>query len=132
MRPMQIVVPGLYASAPEPLGFGPSLETRAFLLRRPQDNLLLYRSAALRGVASEITGLGGIERQYLNHWHEASGECDWVAQTFQAPLHRHAADARQVAERCRVDHTFSARHVVDGDLEVIPTPGHTPGATCFL
>jgi hypothetical protein len=33
---MELVVPGLYASAPEPLGFGPSLVIRAFLLARAQ------------------------------------------------------------------------------------------------
>jgi hypothetical protein len=31
---MDKVIPGLYASTPEPLGFGPSLEIRAFLLQR--------------------------------------------------------------------------------------------------
>jgi hypothetical protein len=31
---MNTVVSGLYASDPEPLGFGPSLEIRAFLLQR--------------------------------------------------------------------------------------------------
>ncbi|CAA9459763.1 MAG: hypothetical protein AVDCRST_MAG58-2344 [uncultured Rubrobacteraceae bacterium] len=40
---MNEVIPGLYASAPEPLGFGPSLEIRAFLLQRDRGNLLLYR-----------------------------------------------------------------------------------------
>lgn len=129
---MEIMVPGLYASAPEPLGFGPSLEIRGFLLERAQGNLLLYRSAGLRDAANQITDLGGIERQYLNHWHEASAECDWVSETFQAPLYCHAADAQQVTKRCRVDQTFSDRLLVDGDFEIIPTPGHTPGATCFL
>ena len=28
--------------------------------------------------------------------------------------------------------TFSDRSVLDGDFELIPTPGHTPGATAFL
>ena len=28
--------------------------------------------------------------------------------------------------------TFSRRHVLDEDFEVIPTPGHTSGATAFL
>jgi len=28
--------------------------------------------------------------------------------------------------------TFSKRHMLDEDFEVIPTPGHTPGATAYL
>ena len=28
--------------------------------------------------------------------------------------------------------TFTRRHVLDEDFEVIPTPGHTPGATAYL
>jgi hypothetical protein len=39
---METVIPGLYASAPEPLPFAPSLDIRAFLLRREQGNLLVY------------------------------------------------------------------------------------------
>ncbi len=44
---MDNVIPGLYASTPEPLGFGPSLEIRAFLLQRERGNLLVYRSGML-------------------------------------------------------------------------------------
>ena len=28
--------------------------------------------------------------------------------------------------------TFSERQMIDDDLEIIPTPGHTPGTTTFL
>jgi glyoxylase-like metal-dependent hydrolase (beta-lactamase superfamily II) len=31
-----------------------------------------------------------------------------------------------------VAESFSERHVVGGDFEVIPAPGHTPGATAYL
>src|SRR3712207_5584112 len=83
---MENVIPGLYASTPEPLGFGPSLEIRAFLLQRERGNLLVYRSEMLERDAEEIDALGGISRQYLNHRHEASPACDWVATTYGAPL----------------------------------------------
>jgi hypothetical protein len=33
---------------------------------------------------------------------------------------------------CNVDETFSGRHRLDDDFEVIPTPGHTSGATADL
>lgn len=117
---------------PEPLGFGPSLEIRAFLLEREDGNVLIYRSARLRDDAETLRGLGVVARQYLNHHHEASPECDWVARTFGAPLHCHIADAPMVSEVCQVSETFSERHLLGTDLEIIPTPGHTEGATTYL
>jgi hypothetical protein len=42
------VIPGLHASAPEPVPFGPSLEIRAYLLERERDNLLIYRADTLK------------------------------------------------------------------------------------
>ena len=129
---MNTVISGLYAAEPEPLGFGPSLEIRAYLLQREGGNLLLYRSAALEQDVETVNGLGGISRQYLNHHHEASPACDRVADTFGAPLHVHEDDAAAAAEICNVDATFSERHKLDEDFEVIPIPGHTGGATAFL
>ena len=129
---MDTVVAGLYASEPEPLGFGPSLEIRAFLLQREPGNLLVYRSGALERDVETLDDLGGISRQYLNHHHEASSACDWVAGTFRAPLYVHEEDAAAAAEVCDVGATFSERHKLDGDFEIIPVPGHTRGATAFL
>jgi hypothetical protein len=130
-REMERVLPGLYASAPEALGFGPDLVIRAFLLQRESGNVLIYRSAGLEQAVDEINDLGGIERQYLNHNHEASPVNNWVAETFGAPLHVHAADAAEAQSVADVAATFTDHHVLE-DLEVIPIPGHTPGATVFL
>ncbi len=38
--PIKTAIAGLYASAPEPLPFAPSLEIRALLLRRDRGNLV--------------------------------------------------------------------------------------------
>jgi glyoxylase-like metal-dependent hydrolase (beta-lactamase superfamily II) len=119
---------GLYASASEPLPFAPSLHIRAFLLRRTQGNLLIYSVPGLKTAAPAIDGLGGAERQYLNHWHEAMFASDRVA----APLFVHEADREPAAQRTSIDGTFTDRHTLDGDFEIIPTPGHTPGATAYL
>ena len=129
---LDTVVPGLYASAPERLPFGRSLDIRAYLLEREAGNLLLYRSDTLRHEAAAIRERGGITRQYLNHWHEVAPVVDWVTQTFDAPLFVHADDAAEVSKVAHVRGTFSRRHTLDDDFEVIPTPGHTPGATAFL
>lgn len=129
---MEKIASGLYASKPEPLGFGPSLEIRAYLLRRERGNLLVYRSATLEEDTKTVNELGGVSRQYLNHHHEASPATDRIAKTFDAPLHIHEEDAAEASERSNVDETFTERHMLDDDFEVVPTPGHTSGATAFL
>jgi hypothetical protein len=121
-------VHGLYASTPEPLPFAPSLDIRAFLLRRDAGNLLIYSATALESDAEAIEDLGGISRQYLNHRHEAM----FASESISAPLFVHESERPAVAEASHVRATFSKRHQLDDDFEVIPTPGHTPGATAFL
>ena len=87
------MIPGLYASAPEPLGFGPSLEIRAFLLCRERGESARLQIRGARTGRRGVNGLGGVSRQYLNHHHEASPACDWVSETFGAPLYVHEEDA---------------------------------------
>src|SRR6185503_16441654 len=115
----EAVIPHLYASAPEPLPFGRDLVIRAFLLERAGGNLLVY---------STPTASGDVWRQYLNHRHEARFASDAVT----APLFVHAADRAAVEETHHVRASFTRRHMLDDDFEVIPTPGHTPGATAYL
>jgi hypothetical protein len=125
---MESAVDGLYASAPEPLPFAPSLAARAFLLERRDGNLLIYSVPGLASVGPAIEELGGISRQYLNHWHEAGFASDWV----KAPLFVHENERAAVEAKTHVRATFSRRHLLDDDFEVIPTPGHTSGATTYL
>ena len=119
---------GLYASTPEPLPFAPKLDIRAFLLQRDQGNVLIYSVAGLEADGPAIEDLGGISRHYLNHRHEAMFASGWV----EAPLFVHENERATVAREMHVRGTFSKRHVLDDDLEVIPTPGHTSGATAYL
>lgn len=72
--------------------------------------------------------LGGIARQYLNHHHEAM----FASERVDVPLFCHENERESVAEKTQVSETFSKRHLLDGDFEAIPTPGHTSGATTFL
>jgi glyoxylase-like metal-dependent hydrolase (beta-lactamase superfamily II) len=125
---MEAEIGGLYASAPEPLPFAPSLRIRAFLVRRDPGNLLVYSVAGLEAAAPAIDGLGGVERHYVNHWHEAMFASNWV----NAPLFVHEAERDSVADAYHVRGTFSRRHTFEDDFEVIPTPGHTAGATAYL
>jgi glyoxylase-like metal-dependent hydrolase (beta-lactamase superfamily II) len=118
----------LLPTTPEPLPFAPSQSIRAYLLQRDAGNVLLYSTAGLESDAAAIEERGGIARHYLNHRHEAMFSSDWV----DAPLLVHERERDAVARSYHVRATFSRRHTLDDDLEVIPTPGHTPGATAFL
>jgi glyoxylase-like metal-dependent hydrolase (beta-lactamase superfamily II) len=124
---METVIPNLHASAPERLPFAPSLEVRAFLLQRPRGNILIYSVAGLGAEAAEIERLGGIGRRYLSHRHEAM-----FASGGDAPLFVHEEERPSVETADHVRATFSRRHLLDDDFEVIPIPGHTRGATAFL
>ena len=44
---LEVALPGLHASAPEPLPFAPALHIRAFLLQRDHGNLLVYSASGL-------------------------------------------------------------------------------------
>jgi glyoxylase-like metal-dependent hydrolase (beta-lactamase superfamily II) len=130
---MENVIPGLYASAPQPLSFAPSTHVRAFVLQRRPGNLLVYSAGTVGDDAPAIEELGGLSRHYLNHWHEAAfGGGDRIARTFEAPLFCHENERPSVAETSSVGGTFSTRHMDGDDLEVIPIPGHTSGATAYL
>jgi hypothetical protein len=125
---MDTSIPGLHASTPEPLPFAPELRIRAFLLSRDRGNLLIYSTGELDSDAVAIEDLGGISRHYLNHWHESLFTSDSVT----GPLFVHEQDRESIAKRAHVRASFSRRHMLDDDFEVIPTPGHTGGATAYL
>ena len=130
---MQTVIPGLHASTPQALSFAPSTHVRAFLVQRPEGNLLIYSAETVAADARAIEELGGISRHYLNHWHEAAfGGGDQIASAFSAPLFCHENERQSVSETSTVAGTFCARHTQGDDFEVVPIPGHTSGATAYL
>ena len=132
---MDNVIPRLYATAPQPLSFAPSVGVRSFLLERDEGNLLVYSSTTIKQEADFVRDKGGVWRQYLNHGHEAwaaEAAGAWVASTFGAPLYAHENEKEEVSRAYDVDGTFSERHTLGDDFEVIPIPGHTGGATAFL
>ncbi len=113
-------IPGVVALPPQALPFAPNLHVRAFVLEREPGNVLVYGAERLEAE--------GVTRHYLGHGHEAMFLPDWTG----APLFVHEADRELVTAKAHVRATFSRRHTLDDDFEVIPTPGHTPGATAYL
>jgi glyoxylase-like metal-dependent hydrolase (beta-lactamase superfamily II) len=127
----QTLITGLHASTPQQLPFDRSTLARAFLLEREAGNILIYSTSELGRDAGAFRALGGVSRQYLNHWHESIFG-SLAGTGLEAPLFVHRDDADEAAQRLHVRGTFSRRHKFEDDFEVIPTPGHTPGATAYL
>ena len=126
---MEEIVPRLQATKPLDLGFGRvPLQARTFVLQRPSGNIAVYGPAPLEPELDAVLALGGVTAQYVNHVHELSVPAPLVREALGAALYVHAADA----DGQPVDATFDSRHRVGDDFEVIPTPGHTQGATAFL
>jgi glyoxylase-like metal-dependent hydrolase (beta-lactamase superfamily II) len=131
MSATETLIAGLHASTPQPLPFDESIVARAFLLEREAGNLLIYSNGELAADTEAFEALGGVSRQYLNHWHESLfGGLPGTG--IDAPLFVHRDDAGRTEKRLHVRGTFSRRHEFGPGFEVIPTPGHTPGATAYL
>jgi glyoxylase-like metal-dependent hydrolase (beta-lactamase superfamily II) len=126
---MQQLFPDLWQTRTEHPFHGVS--SHAYLLTRPAGNILLYGTGVQEDLQS-ILDLGGILRQYLSHRDEAGPALASIKQTFGSALCCHALEAKAIGSYCPVDLTFAAREIHLGDLEVIPTPGHTSGSTCFV
>lgn len=55
-----------------------------------------------------------------------------VAERFGSRLHAPAAERETIGRHHPIDVPLSSRHIDDRGVEVIPTPGHTPGSTSYL
>lgn len=110
----------------------PGLTTHAYLWRRPAGNVLFYNPAT-DAEFDALDSLGGVSAQYLSHLDEAGPNLARIAERFGRRLHAPAAEVDDISKHDRVDIALSAvRHVDDNGVEVLPTPGHSPGSTCYL
>lgn len=107
----------------------PGLTTHAYLWTGP--NVLFY-SMATDAEFGELEKLGGVADQYLSHRDEAGPMLKTIARHFGSALHAPEAELPQIAEHSRVDIPLSGRHTDGNGVEVIPTPGHSPGSTSYL
>jgi hydroxyacylglutathione hydrolase len=130
---MKQFYPDLWVTEPErPLPDElPDLTMHAYLLVRAAGNVLICRSEHETDHL-QIRELGGMTRHYLTHWHEAAPGLARIKEMFGSELACHRLAEEIVSRFHPVDLTFDRREVHLGDIEVIPTPGHTAGSTCFL
>ncbi|WP_458316021.1 MBL fold metallo-hydrolase [Mycolicibacterium brisbanense] len=109
----------------------PGLTTHAYLWKANGHNTLFYCPATDADFGA-IDELGGVDHQYLSHQDEAGPMLARIAETFGARLHAPAAELATIGRHAHVDVPVSSRHLDAAGVEVIPTPGHTPGSTSYL
>lgn len=108
----------------------PGLTTHAYLLTRREGNVLFYNTGHDYEI-DRMAQLGGVERQYLSHRDELGPSINLIRHRFGTHLAGHVAERKDFARVCEPDILFDQRDVHMGNIEVIPTPGHSPGSTCF-
>ena len=110
----------------------PGLTTHAYLWRRPAGNVLFY-SPATDAEFDTIDALGGVTAQYLSHLDEAGPNLGRIADRFARRLHAPSVELEAISKHGRVDVPVEAIRAVDiNDVEVLPTPGHSPGSTSYV
>ncbi|ULE32327.1 MBL fold metallo-hydrolase [Mycobacterium sp. IDR2000157661] len=110
----------------------PGLTTHSYLWRGPKGNVLFY-SPATDADFDAIQALGGVRAQYLSHLDEAGPNLARIAERFGSRLHAPAAELADITRHAPVDVPIEdVRRVDDTGVEVLPTPGHSPGSTSYL
>ena len=108
----------------------PGVNSHAYLLVRETGNILLYNSS-IREEYEHIEALGGVAFQFLSHMDEVGPNLAEIKSRFGSKLCCHRFEESAVRKATSVDYLFDRREKFLGDMEVIPTPGHTAGSVCF-
>jgi hydroxyacylglutathione hydrolase len=107
----------------------PGLTTHAYLWTG--GNVLFY-STASDADFDAIEQLGGVADHYLSHRDEAGPMLARIAERFGSRLHAPVAELVEIGQHAHIDVPMGSRHVDANGVEVIPTPGHSPGSTCYM
>ncbi len=126
---MKQLEPDLWQTSARSVGDG--VYTRAYLLTKPSGNLLIYNVGEAQADDLEaIEELGGVSIQVLSHRDEASPALSEIRDRFASRLAYHEADVRAIRDFAEADLSITpgCDDPALADVEIMHTPGHTPGS----
>ncbi|MFB2598484.1 MBL fold metallo-hydrolase [Herbiconiux sp. P17] len=126
--PLESPFEGLLATPTARLPYQADVLLRSYVIERPAGTVIVYNSPGITEAATAIRDLGGATRLLVNHEHEAM----YGVPELDVPVFVHERDQAATTRSLPVSGVFEGRRMLDDDLEIIPTPGHTPGTTSFL
>jgi glyoxylase-like metal-dependent hydrolase (beta-lactamase superfamily II) len=126
---MQQVLPGVFLVPQNGRkGFG-----YTHFVRRPAGNMILdaSRIGSISDAFDEIEAAGGVKAVVISDRHLGGPSTNQIAERFGATVYCSRIEADAVGHRANavtVDHALPfERTTVEGDVLLIPTPGHTAG-----
>ncbi len=126
---MQRVLPGVFLVPQNGRkGFG-----YTHFVRRPAGNLILdaSRIGSISDTFDEIEAAGGVKAAVISDRHLGGPSTNQIAERFGATIYCSAIEADAMGHRANavtVDHALQfERTTVEGDVLLVPTPGHTAG-----
>ena len=106
------------------------LNSHAYLLRRPQGNVLFSNTGAARDL-DHVEKLGGIGYQLLTHRDEVGGSLGRIRDRFGSKLGIGALEVSYAERHSPVDIAFDPADTQLEDMRVFFTTGHTDGSICY-
>jgi glyoxylase-like metal-dependent hydrolase (beta-lactamase superfamily II) len=126
---MQQVLPGVFLVPQNGRkGFG-----YTHLVRRPAGNLILdaSRVGSISDAFDEIEAAGGVKAAVISDRHLGGPSTNQIAERFGATIYCSRIEADAMGHRVSGVHVDRAlpleRTTVEGDVLLVPTPGHTAG-----
>lgn len=123
------ILPGVFAVPQNGMkGFGYS-----HFVKRPAGNLILdaMRNTSLSDSFDAFEMEGGVKAAVISDRHLGGPSTNQIAERFGASVYCSAIEADAMGHRAnqvKVDHALPfERATIEGDVQLIPTPGHTPG-----